>query len=110
MKKLMLFVIFTASGVTQAQQIIFLEEKTAFCYSEKALASYLKFAQKRDLEGMNELALKGKCNFVPDGSVVLLKNYRMNTIGDTKVVEFEMDKQTVWTFNVLVQTANFNNL
>jgi hypothetical protein len=110
MKKLMLFVIFTVSGVSQAQQIEFLEEKTAFCYSEKALASYLSFASKRDLEGMNQLVLKGKCNFVPDGEVVLLKNYRMNAIGDMKVVEFEMENQIVWTFSVLVQSADFSNL
>jgi len=98
------------SHTGQAQPIKFLEEKTAFCYSEQALARYHKFAEKRNLDGLNQLIIKGKCDFVPDGEIVRLENYRINTIGDTKVVEFELKDQTVWTFNTLVQSVDFSNL
>jgi len=111
MKKLALTALFFLFTVAvQAQSIKFLEEKTAFCYSESALSNYLKFAQKSNLDGMNELVLKGKCDFVPDGKVVRLKDYRIDSIGNMKVVEFEMDNLTVWTFNALVQTTDFSNL
>ena len=93
-----------------AQPIRFLEEKTAFCYSELALARYLKFAEKRILDGLKQLIIKGKCDFVPDGEIVRLENYRINTMGNTKVVEFELEDQTVWTFNALVQSVDFSNL
>jgi hypothetical protein len=112
MKKLTLiawFLTFSVS-VAQAQPVKFLEEKTAFCYSETALSKYLKFARKSNLDGMNKLVLKGKCDFVPDGEVVQLTDYRIDSIGKVKVVEFEMDNLTVWTFNALVQTTDFSNL
>lgn len=111
MKKLALvalFYVFVAAA--QAQPIKFLEEKTAFCYSETALSKYLKFAQKRNLDGMNELVLKGKCDFVPDGKIVRLTDYRIDSIGNMKIVEFEMDNLSAWTFKALVQTTDFNNL
>ena len=111
MKKLVLLALFTAvSAASHAQPVKFLEEKTAFCYSETALSKYLEFAQKSNLDGMNELVLKGKCDFVPDGKVVRLIDYRIDSIGNMKVVEFEMDNLTVWTFNALVQTTDFSNL
>lgn len=93
-----------------AQPIKFLEEKTAFCYSEKALAKYLQAASKRDIHGMNNLMLKGKCDFVPDGEIVHLKNYRIEEIGKTKVVEFEFKDQNLWTVKRLVETADFSDM
>lgn len=111
MKILILVAMLSAvSGASHAQSIKFLEEKTAFCYSETALSKYLEFAQKTNLDGMNELVLKGKCDFIPEGKVVRLTDYRMDSIGNMKVVEFEMDNLTVWTFNALVQTTDFSNL
>ena len=112
MKKLALIALFLVFNVSvvDAQSIKFLEEKTAFCYSETALSKYLTFARKSNLDGMNELVLKGKCDFVPDGKVVRLTDYRIDSIGNMKVVEFEMDNLTVWTFNALVQTTDFSNL
>ena len=58
----------------------------------------------------NKLMLKGKCDFVPDGEIVRLTDYRIDSIDNMKVVEFEMDNLTVWTFNVLVQSTDFSNL
>ena len=111
MKNFIFFAVFMLlSAGSQAEQIKFLEEKTAFCYTEKSLANYLKLAEKRDLVGMNQLIMKGECSFVPDGQVLLLKNYRIDVIANTKVVAFEMDNLTGWTFNALVQTADFSNL
>ena len=111
MKKWVLLLTFLSVSYTgQAQPVKFLEEKTAFCYSEQALARYLKFAEKRDLDGLNQLVIKGKCDFVPDGEIVRLENYRIDTIGNTKVVEFEFEDQTVWTFNALMQSVDFSNL
>lgn len=94
-------------SAANAQAIKFLEEKTAFCYTEKALATYLKYASTRDFDGLNNLVLKGKCDFVPDGEIIRLKNYRISSIGEMKVVEFEMDNHNYWTFNALVQSASF---
>ena len=104
-----LILLFSVS-VQAKQPIKFLEEKTAFCYSEQALSKYLKFVKKRNLDGMNKLVIKGKCDFVPDGEIVQLESYRINTIGNTKVVEFQLEDQTVWTFNALIQSVDFSNL
>jgi len=108
--------LFTASFLTFmcatafAEPIKFLEEKTAFCYSEKALAKYLNFAAKRNMQGLNDLVKDGKCDFVPDGEIVRLENYRIGSIGKMKIVEFERDNQNLWTFNALVQTADFSDI
>jgi hypothetical protein len=96
--------------VSHAQQIQFLEQKTAFCYSKKALAKYLNHAEQRNLDGMNNLVLNGKCGFVPDGEVVRLKKYEIKTIGKRPVVRFKMNNNVCWTPKVLVQTADFSNL
>lgn len=98
------------SGATYAQPVKFLEEKTAFCYSEQALAKYLHFASKRNFDGLNNLVLQGRCDFVPDGEVIRLNNYRISSIGKMKIVEFERNNQNLWTFNALVQTADFSDL
>lgn len=95
---------------SHAQQIQFLEQKTAFCYSKQALAKYLKYAEQRNLDGMNELVLNGKCGFVPDGEVVQLKKYQIKTIGNRRVVRFKIDNNTCWTPKILIQTADFSNL
>ena len=105
-----LFLLVSLINVAEAQPIKFLEEKTAFCYSEKALAKYLQAASKRDIHGMNNLMLKGKCDFVPDGEIVHLKNYRIDEIGKMKIVEFEFKDQNLWTVKRLVQTADFSDM
>ena len=113
MKFLTLFatILLTAVCTTvSAQPIKFLEEKTAFCYSEKALAKYLHFASKRNFDGLNNLVLNGKCDFVPDGEIVRLKDYRIGSIGKMKVIEFERNNQSLWTFNALVQTTDFSDM
>lgn len=99
------------STAVQAQPPVkFLEEKTAYCYSEQSLAKYLDHASKRNIDGMNQLVLNGKCDFIPDGKVVLLKKYRVDSIGNTKIVQFSIDDKNCWTFLALVQTADFSNL
>ena len=112
MNKLILVTLFLlfSTAVHAQKPIKFLEEKTAFCYSEQALARYLQHASQRNIQGMNNMVLSGKCDFVPDGKIVRLRDYRIDSIGDTKVVEFEMDNLTVWTFQALVQTTDFSNL
>jgi len=113
MKKLNLIstvIVIAISGVVNAQTIRFLEEKTAFCYSEKALTKYLHFASKRNIDGMNSLVLNGECDFVPDGQIVRLQNYRIDSIGKMKIVEFELNNQRLWTVNSLVQSADFSDM
>ena len=110
MKKLILsniIFLLLVCGSANAQPIKFLEEKTAFCYTEKALTKYLHFASKRNMDALNKLVMKGKCDFVPDGEIVRLENYRISSIGKVKVVEFEMDNHNYWTFNALVQSTSF---
>jgi len=112
MKKLSLIstvIVIAISGIVNAQPIQFLEEKTAFCYSEKSLAKYLHFASKHNIDGMNELVLNGECDFVPDGQIVRLQNYRIDSVGKTKIVEFELNNQSLWTVNSLVQSADFGD-
>lgn len=113
MKKLCLLatsIIIAFCGTANAQPIKFLEEKTAFCYSQDALTKYLHFAAKRNINGMNDLVLEGECDFVPDGEIVRLQNYRIDSIGKMKVVEFELNNQNLWTVNVLVQSADFSDM
>lgn len=102
-----LLAVFTAA--VRAQPIKFLEEKTAFCYSQNALAIYLNHAEQRNLDGLNKLVLAGKCGFVPDGEVVRLTKYKTGAIGDTRIIRFRMNNNTYWTFQALVQTADFGN-
>lgn len=103
-------VFFLVNAAAQAQAVYFLEEKTAFCYSQEALGKYLHFASRHNINGMNELVLDGRCNFVPDGQVIHLKNYRIDAIGKTKIVEFNINDQKCWTLQALVQSADFGNL
>ncbi|MGD8558715.1 MAG: hypothetical protein PVF34_05870 [Gammaproteobacteria bacterium] len=110
MKGLCILALMLMVPVSHAQQIQFLEQKTAFCYSKKALAKYLNHAEQRNLDGMNNLVLNGKCGFVPDGEVVRLKKYEIKTIGKRPVVRFKMNNNVCWTPKVLVQTADFSNL
>ena len=111
MQKLIFVAFLTVfSTIAQAQPIKFLEEKTAFCYSEKALSQYLTHAERRNLNGLNKLVLTGKCGFVPDGKVIRLTKYKSGTIGDMPIIRFKMNNNTCWTFQALVQTADFGNL
>ena len=88
----------------------YLEEKTAYCYSADSLAKYLRMAQVRNIEGMNQLVFKGECNFVPDGEVFSLADYRKDAIGNMPVIAFEKDQQTLWTFKALVSTSTIDKL
>ncbi|MGD8570371.1 MAG: hypothetical protein PVJ39_19945 [Gammaproteobacteria bacterium] len=111
MQKIILsFLLVAINTSVQAQTIKFLEQKTAFCYSKQALTQYLTHAQHLNIEGMNKLVLKGHCEFVPDGEVIQLKHYKVKTIGDRKVIRFEMNNNTYWTPKALVKTADFGNL
>ena len=82
-----------------------LQQKTVFCYSEKSLASYLDFAQKRNMEGLNLLVLAGKCNFVPDDQNLQISNYNEELIGKTAVISFNHERKTLWTFKRLMSVA-----
>lgn len=110
MKGFGILALFLVAQTGHAQQLRFLEQKTAFCYSKQALAKYLKHAEQHNLDGMNNLVLDGKCGFVPDGEVVRLKKYQIKTIGDRPVVRFRMNDNICWTPKALVQTADFSNL
>lgn len=98
------------STALQAANIEYLEEKTAYCHSKQSLVRYLNMAKMRNIDGMNQLVLDGKCDFVPDGQVISLTNYRKHSIGSMPVVVFEQDDQTLWTFQALVQETNMDNL
>ena len=98
------------SLVVNAKPFHYLEEKTAYCYSAASLAKYLKLARIQNMDGLNQLVLKGKCDFVPDGQVYSLTDYRKTSIGSMPVISFEKDQKTLWTFKALVSTSQISDL
>lgn len=107
MQKLFIaFLLSVLSGAAFAQQPKYLEEKSAFCYSQEALANYLKHAERLNLDGMNQLVLNGKCGFVPDGKKYTLTKYKSDIIGKMPVIQFTMDDNVFWTFKALLQSAD----
>jgi len=110
-KKLMyLAVLLNTVNFAVADPVVFLEPKTVFCYSEKSLAKYLDLAESRNFEGLNQLVLKGKCGFVPDGDIIRLKSYSNHEINDRPTIAFEKQEQTLWTFKALVKQISANDL
>jgi hypothetical protein len=103
-------VLWCVFNAAHADPIVFLEPKTVFCYSQQSLAKYLNLAESRNFEGLNQLVIKGKCNFVPDGDIIRLSNYRNHTLKDRAVIAFQNDEQTLWTFKVLVKQVLSSNL
>lgn len=93
-----------------AQSFEYLEEKTAFCYSEQSLAKYLQMAKVRNIDGLNQLVINGECNFVPDGEILSLNNYKNDSIGSMPIVAFEKDNQELWTFRTFVQKTEIGSL
>ena len=111
MKKLMFVaVLWYGVNIAYADPIVFLEPKTVFCYSQQSLAKYLKLAESRNFEGLNQLVVKGKCGFVPDGDIIRLSSYRDHRIKDRPIIAFENQEQTLWTFKVLVKQVSTSNL
>ena len=98
------------SGSVFAQSFEYLEEKTAFCYSEQSLAKYLQMAKVRNIDGLNQLVIQGECNFVPDGEVMSLRDYKVHRIGTMPIVAFEKDSQELWTFHRFVQKSEIGSL
>ena len=97
-------------NIAHADPIVFLEPKTVFCYSQQSLAKYLSLAESRNFDGLNQLVTMGKCNFVPDGDIVRLSDYRSDTIKDRPIVAFENEEQTLWTFEALIKQVPSNDL
>lgn len=98
------------SHTASAQSIEYLEEKTAFCFSEASLTKYLSNAKNRNIDGMNNLVLEGKCGFVPDGQILSIHKPKKDRIGSMPVVSFQKDDKTLWTFQALVQKTDFGTL
>ena len=96
------------SGLVHANSVNYLDQKTAFCYSDKSLGRYLSFAQARNIDGLNKLVLNGECNFVPDGNIVHVDAYQEEKIGSMPVVSFVFNEKTLWTFRKFVQHTEFN--
>lgn len=92
------------------QAFEYLEEKTAFCYSEQSLARYLQMAKIRNIDGLNQLVLDGQCSFVPDGEIMSLTDYKTHSIGTMPIVAFEKDSQELWTFRRFVQKSEIGSL
>jgi len=86
----------------------YLEEKSAFCFTQESLSQYLDAAKRSDMQTLNDLVLAGKCDFVPDGQVYSLRKYSSAKIGTVPVVAFNKDEATLWTFKAFVNTVNFN--
>jgi len=86
----------------------YLEEKSAFCYSQDSLSHYLDAAKVSDIQSMNELVLTGKCDFVPDGQVYQVGQFDSTKIGTTPVIAFNKDNTTLWTFKAFVNSVNFD--
>jgi len=86
----------------------YLEEKSAFCYSQDSLSQYLDAAKTSNIQVMNELVLAGKCNFVPDGQVYQVGKFDDAKIGGTPVIAFNKDDTTLWTFRAFVNSVNFD--
>ena len=97
-------------NIAHADSIVFLEPKTVFCYSKQSLANYLKLAESRNFEGLNQLVVKGKCDFVPDGDIIRLSNYRDHMLKDRSIIAFENQEQTLWTFKALIKQVQASNL
>ena len=98
------------SSFSFAKSVEFLEEKTAYCYSEESLSKYLGHVRVRDIDGMNQLVYSGECNFVPDGETFALSEYEKTKINTMNVIAFEKDQKTLWTFEVLVQSVTLGQL
>lgn len=110
MKNLMISsVLFLVSANVLADPVLFLEEKTAFCYSENSLSKYLGMARDRNIDGMNKLVLEGECDFVPDGKMIPLKNVRKKLMGPMPVVAFSQVNETLWTFQAFVQEVDMSS-
>lgn len=107
---ILLAILICISSNAAAQALEYLEEKTAFCYSEHSLGKYLKMAKSRNIDGLNQLILSGECNFVPDGEIMSLSGYRTDSIGSMPIVAFEKDNQELWTFRTFVQKTEIGSL
>lgn len=111
MKKLLLIALLVSNGcLAHAESIQFLEPTTVFCYSQQNLAEYLRKADQRDLDGLNQLVLAGKCDFVPDGDIIRLGHFRDLTLESRPIIAFENKNQTLWTFKALVKKVQLSNL
>jgi len=86
----------------------YLEEKTAYCHTQEGLSKYLDFAKASDINSLNQLVLNGSCNFVPDGQVFNVGQYSDAKIGNTPVIAFHRDDETLWTFKAFVNTVAFD--
>ena len=86
----------------------YLEEKSAFCYSQESLSQYLDAAKNSNIQSMNQLVLAGKCDFVPDGQVYQVGKYDNAKIGGTPIIAFNKDDTTLWTFKAFVNSVNFD--
>lgn len=93
-----------------ADSVVFLEPKTVFCYSKQSLAKYLNLAESRNLDGLNQLVMKGKCGFVPDGNIIRLNDYSVRKINERPIIAFENQEQTLWTFKALVKQISASDL
>ena len=93
-----------------ARSLEFLEEKTAFCYSQASLSKYLGHVRQRNIDGMNQLVHKGECSFVPDGQTYALTDYEKGRINTMNVIAFQKDDKTLWTFAALVQSVDMGQL
>ena len=98
------------SQTVAAQPIEYLEETSAYCFSQASLSKYLNGAKHRNIDAMNALVLEGKCSFVPDGQILSIHKPRKNSIGSMPVVAFEKDDKTLWTFQALIQKTDFGTL
>ena len=86
----------------------YLDAKSAFCYTQESLSKYLDAAKQSDIESMNHLVLNGKCDFVPDGQIFTVKKFSSAKIGNTPVIAFNKDENTLWTFKAFVNSVNFD--
>ena len=93
-----------ATSLLRADPGKYLEANTVYCFSKQNLVSYIKFAQARDMQGLNLMVETGECDFTPDGKNVSVPSFRSEKINSTLVVRFPFNGKTVWTFKTLLKS------
>lgn len=96
----------TTSCFDSDKSIEYLDEKVVFCFSKDSLRAYINMLKVFDLDGMNNLVLKGKCNFIPNGEYLPLESYKSHTINSVPVIATKIEGITLWTFRKLVSEGD----
>jgi len=91
-----------SNSAVSANKSARLDSNTLYCRNKVSLKSYLAFAQKRDMQGLNLMVETGDCDFTPDDKKINIQKISQGVIGTITVVEFQWKNKTLWTFQKLL--------